>query len=323
MTPPDSESTDSRNGRHPVQWLAFALLLCVTPLFFTGGPDWTDGPLFKAGWNLGHVVFFALLTMAVAPWRYVSGWQLWLASTAAVLLFSAGIELVQASIDRQFDGDDVYRNLLGLWVVLCLRPAAALQGNLNRLAWPTRLLLLALLIVESGQFSRIAIDQFRMSGLTPQLYDFGRASPSDHWSGEVYRGDIASCGPDHGRSLTIHMTPGGFSGATLNNLPGNWHAFDGLELVLWNPHQQPLMLTLRINDRQHEESGAAYADRFNKRLSLSPGRNRIHQSLAQIASAPEHRQMDMSQIRRLMIFASDLKAPKQVCLKALRLTNSE
>ena len=323
MSLPDSESTDSRNGRHPVQWLAFALLLCVTPLFFTGGPDWTDGPLFKAGWNLGHVVFFALLTMAVAPWRYVSGWQLWLASTSAVLLLSTGIELVQANIDRQFDGDDVYRNLLGLWIVLCLRPEAALPGKLHMLAWPARLLILTLLVVESGHFSRIALDQFQISGLTPQLYDFGQTDPSRHWSGNVYRGDVASCGPDHARSLTINMTPGGFSGAILNDLPADWRSFDGLELVLWNPNPQPLMLTLRINDRQHEETGAAYSDRFNKRLALSPGRNRVTLPLNTVATAPENREMNMSQIRRLMIFASDLATPKRVCLKSLQLTKTQ
>ena len=38
-------------------WLALAGVLCLFPLFFVGGPGWSDGPLYQAVWNLGHPIF--------------------------------------------------------------------------------------------------------------------------------------------------------------------------------------------------------------------------------------------------------------------------
>ncbi|HKK57784.1 MAG TPA: hypothetical protein VJ956_16110, partial [Marinobacter sp.] len=76
-------------------WLALAGVLCLFPLFFVGGPGWSDGPLYQAVWNLGHPIFFALLTLTVRPWRFVSGWRLWALASTVVIVLGLGIEFVQ------------------------------------------------------------------------------------------------------------------------------------------------------------------------------------------------------------------------------------
>ena len=76
-----------------LRYLAFAGMILIAPLFFVGGPGWSDGPLFKSAWNLGHILFFALLTLAIQPWRVWTGWSLWGIGTLAVLMLGTGIEL--------------------------------------------------------------------------------------------------------------------------------------------------------------------------------------------------------------------------------------
>ncbi len=55
-------------GRRLSLLAGFASLL-IAPFLFIGGPDWASGPLLRSAWNLGHLVLFALLTLAIGPWR--------------------------------------------------------------------------------------------------------------------------------------------------------------------------------------------------------------------------------------------------------------
>lgn len=83
---------------HPrLRWL---VLVIVAPLFFVGGPDWASGPLYKSAWNLGHIMFFAVLTLAVRPDRWLRGWQLWLVCTAVIFAAGWTIEGLQGSFGR-------------------------------------------------------------------------------------------------------------------------------------------------------------------------------------------------------------------------------
>jgi hypothetical protein len=77
---------------------------------------------------------------------------------------------------------------------------------------------------------------------------------------------------------------------------------------------------MRINDRAHEQHSNHYDDRFNQIYRIRPGMNHIRQSLEDIAGAPDNRTMDMDNIRRLMLFTSDLRQPGSLCLSNLRLT---
>ena len=92
-----------------------------------------------------------------------------------------------------------------------------------------------------------------------------------------------------------------------------------LVITLFNPSTEPLALTLRINDVAHDRSEHAYNDRYNTRLILEPGFNTFTRNLADIENAPADRTMDMSQIRRMGLFAVRLPEPRTVYLSDLRL----
>ncbi len=305
------------------QYLALAGVVLITPFFFIGGPGWTDGPLYKSAWNLGHILFFALLTLAVQPWRFWTGWKLWGLSTVAVLLVGLGIEVLQYGTSRQMDWQDIIRNLIGLWAVLAIRPLASPTRRSVLATWSLRIIVGVLLVAEAAATAGVALQQYRVSQLLPALYDFGQSDPSPFWKGPIRKEPIdpvcGSKGNSREGELRISLTTDRYSGVSLNNFPSDWRHYSHLVIVLHNPQDHPLPMVLRINDVEHDLGDNAYNDRFNTRLVLPPGEQSFRLDLDVVRNAPAGRTMDMGSVRRLGLFASRLKEPKTVYLRDIRL----
>jgi len=297
--------------------LAGAASLLIAPFLFVGGPDWASGPLLKSAWNLGHILLFAMLTLAVRPWRWFGGWRLWLVVTAILLVAGIGIELIQNSYSRDMDGRDLLRNLIGGWLVIAWRPVLVPGAKAS-----ARQLLIAttaslLLCLELGATGMVAARQWQVHHQLPLLYDFSQQNPELFWTGRPAVSDHHSV--NHSNSLKIDLGTATYSGISLNNLPADWRGFERLVITLFNPSKEPLALTLRINDVAHDRSELDYHDRYNTRLILGPGFNTFTRDLADIKSAPDGRTMDMSQVRRMGLFAVRLPEPRTVYLSDLRL----
>ncbi|WP_258546163.1 succinyl-CoA synthetase subunit beta [Marinobacter pelagius] len=304
------------NGQR-MRMLAFAGAVGVAPLLFIGGPDWASGPFYRSVWNLGHIGLFALLTYALKPWQWLTGWRLWLAATAAVLLLGILIEWLQSGTDRQADGHDILRNLLGVWLVLSWRPVVSRSTRADARSWVLPTVTALLLLCELGSTGAVAARQWQVHQQLPLLYDFRQKDPAPYWSGNAVPSDEHTS--NHPQSLMIELGTETYSGISLNNLPADWRGYEQLTLMLFNPGQEPLTLTLRINDLAHDRGDNAYGDRFNTRLVLDPGANTFTINLDDVRNAPASRLMDMTNVRRLGLFAVRLPAPRTVFLSDLRL----
>lgn len=304
-----------------LQILAAVAVILIVPLFFVGGPDWSSTPLDKALWDLGHLVFFALATYAVQPWRWLQGWRLWVIATLAVLAIGLTIEVLQSGLARQEDWRDVLRNQIGTWLVLAWHPIFTSrprnQGSNPALA----IISLALVAFELGAAGMVALRQFEINSQLPQLYNFAHEQPTRLWRGPVTPSPLhrERNGQADWQSLEIALNTKLYSGASLDNLPPDWRGYERLRLSLFNPHDDRFTMNLRINDVAHERNANSYSDRFNTELDLKPGINRFTISLDAVRSAPRSRNMDMSDIRRLGIFVIRLPQPRTVYLTELRL----
>lgn len=297
-----------------------ATTVVLLPLFFMGGPDWTSGPLFKAAWNLGHILFFALLMLAVQPQQWFSGWRLWLVVSAVVIVVGVAIEWLQGNVGRQSDWHDIFRNLIGTWLALAWmkRPSANTRKAIVR--WLLRLTAVVLLVAELKAVADVAQLQYRISHQLPTLYDFSASEPSLYWRGNVHRTKDHASGEDF--SLRVNLGTNFYAGAALDNLPGDWREYDALQVAIYNPEATTLEMTLRVNDVVHDRSKSSYSDRYNTRLPLDPGLNRFRIPLSEIRNAPQTRTMDMHEIRRLVIFTTQLKQARQIYLLQLALDKS-
>lgn len=300
-----------------LRMLAFAGVAGVVPLLFIGGPDWASGPFYRSVWNLGHTGLFAVLTYALKPWQWLTGWRLWLATTGLILLLGILIELLQSGTDRQADWQDILRNLLGVWLVLAWRPVFSRKTGAHAHSWLLPAVTAILLLFELGTTGAVAVRQWQVNHQLPLLYDFRNSNPAPFWSGNPVPSDRHTS--NQSQSLKIELGTETYSGISLNNLPADWRGYDQLIVTLFNPVQEQLTLTLRINDVAHDRGDNAYGDRFNTRLVLAPGSNTFTINLEDVRNAPASRVMDLASVRRLGLFAVRLPAPRTVYLSDLRL----
>ncbi|MDC0661571.1 succinyl-CoA synthetase subunit beta [Marinobacter sp. SS21] len=305
-------------GPLPKRLMALTLLLML-PLFFFGGPDWSSGPLYRSAWNLGHILFFGLLTLWINPRRWLAGWPLWLSVTTMVLLVGIGLELLQDGLDRHADWHDVFRNLIGCWLVLAWHPSIGDRSPPRQVSilHTTRFATTALVLLELWSVAQVAYQQYQIVRQLPNLYDFSEPHPESFWSGSMSR-DIARNGSAE-PTLKIQLGTEQYSGVWLHQLASDWRDYQRLELVLFNPSTSPFTMTLRINDVRHDRGDNAYDDRFNTRLFLRPGLNEFTIDLREVRDAPATRQMDMSNLHRLGLFTVYLPAPEIVYLTRIRL----
>lgn len=295
----------------------YAALIAILPFFFLGGPGWAASLLYKNAWNLGHILFFALLTEVTRPWQRMKGWRLWLVITAVVLAAGVGIELVQSRFSREVDWRDMLRNLIGAWLVLAWRRPNLTLPVEDGIRWTVRFMAMALLVVELATVGAAAHHQFNLARQLPLVYDVEKPNPGEYWKGEVRLSREHTSRSS--QSLKILLPKGSYSGATLASLPSDWRNYRLLNIDIYNPHEAGFPVTLRINDAAHDRGAGMYSDRFNEQLFLHPGHNHIPIELYEIKNAPKERSMDMDDISRLILFSGNLAEPRSLYLLSLRL----
>lgn len=293
-----------------------SLVFALFPLFFFGGPDWAEGLFYNAVKNLGHILFFFLITLLLQPQCRFGGWRLVTVTSVGVFVAGGLVELVQGGIGREADLHDILRNLVGAWLALAFlswpdqKPVAV---------WLTRVGVVMLLLWELWLVAAIGLQQWQVTRQMPQLYNFATTSMHMFWSGNVQRSTRFADSVDGQYSLKVNIGTEKYSGASLNNLASDWSHYQNLAVTLFNPEQTPLTMVLRLNDRDHDQSDNAYDDRFNTRLVVAPGLNRFTVSLAEVQQAPATRLMNMTDIHRLIIFASNQATATTVYLLELSL----
>lgn len=302
--------------RQVVFWLLCLILLVMAPFFFTGGLDWTASPLERALWNGGHAFFFFCFALTLLLTNRWQGWRAWLVVSLAVALVGIAIEVVQSKVGRVFDWHDVLLNLVGAWLALVLWPSARWRPI------PLWSVLAVSVLVLAGrealQLGRLAVEEWQLQRQLPLVFDQSRSDSLRYWQGNIGWTDEqqGTYAPPLRLDLTHRRL---YSGVFISRLPRDWRGYDWLQLRLYNPHPEDWYLTLRINDRAHDQGEQNFNNRYNVRLAMTPGWNDFSLALRDIEAAPSDRLMDMRRIQRLGLFATGLEAPHYVLLDDLRL----
>jgi VanZ family protein len=291
-------------------WLLVPLFVAF-PLFFVGGPEWVAPRLYRELWSQGHMVFFAVLSLWLTSVVSMHSPRRWLVLSLLVLIAGVIIEGIQSKIGRTASWEDVLRNLIGLWLGLFWSLPA------DRRVWLGRGLASALLLWQLAGLASHAAMHFHRIQQFPVLSDFEGARDLDAWSGQVERVNEPV---REGRfSLAVHLGTQRFSGVRSYTLRRDWRGYRELVFELYNPLDDELTINLRINDRQHEQAGRRFADRFNRQLNVSPGWNQFRISLEDVRQAPEGRAMNMAEIQQVQLFVHALEQPRTVYLDYIRL----
>lgn len=275
--------------------LAVLMLLCapIDTRFDDSLPD--------ALWNFGHVPGFALLTYfmltALRRRSMLSRSGTVLAGSAALTLLAVATELVQGQVGRSFSATDIGRDAAGI-----LAGAAAwLIGD--RAAWPaivaTALPALAAVAVYAAHPAAVATDTLAAWVAFPVLADFCNPRQLLRFRNPVnlrIERDGSHC------MASVRLGGGDYTGFNLSQFHRDWSDYDSVSIGFFNPSAEPLTLTCRIHDRQHNNR---YDDRFNQAYVLPPGGSTLTLSLNRARLAPMGREMDLSAIAGLLCFTME------------------
>lgn len=305
------------------RFLIFSLLLTagVITVMFVQLP--CNSLLCREIQNSGHVILFALMTQALMAMMRNSciatarHWLIDFAIAGGVMVALAVLtELGQLITQREPSLSDVLRDCAGVAVGLGLY--AFFDPSVLSMKQPGRLLITSLLLAALCLLAicfypvmNIALASWQRDQAFPVIADFGA-----RWTHSFVQLNQASLMPaiaatgftatESGaqrRVAQLTLNPGAYPGISIVEPYPDWSGYQTLSLDLYSPHARPINLVLRIDDERHDQ---AYADRFNRSLTLRPGHNRIQIPLREIAEAPARRAMDMKRIASLMLFAVDV-----------------
>lgn len=290
-------------GRAAVPLAIVAILLPALALFAA----LPSRPLILAALNdAAHAPVFALLTLVLV--RLFSLRTRWNAAARCAAAFAlavaagAAVEILQSLIGRDAEWSDLARDALGalaaVGIVIAVAGRRWLGGEIFTAAalaalWP---------LGEAGLAYRERQRQF------PTVLDF-----DSRLDGYFLQTRAVTAAPGDG-CTAYRATGGGWPGVTHVEPQPDWRGRRALVVDVANLGSTPLVLTLRVHDARHDNRSV---DRFNRSFELPPhARARISTPLAEIAAAPEGRELDLAKVAGLILFAggSDAQASPGFCL---------
>jgi len=272
--------------------------------------------------NLGHVPLFSV----------VAGMMLWLLDRrnwfhadkktyVRAFTISAALALATEIIqhftpERSFQIGDIVKDVIGsgVFLLLAYQYRRELQG-LKR--WTMSITAVVLLFVASVPALVTSADELRARHDFPLLGSFETCGEMERWKiveGSFKRVRMHATQGDF--SLKAILSPGLYPGITMEYPPRDWDGYGTLTFDAFLEGADPLPLTVRINDLQHNEE---FDDRYNRTFTLRPGPNHVAISLSDVEHAPQGRLMDMEHIGILCIFSYKLKEQRTVYFDNFRL----
>lgn len=300
------------------QFCSIAFCVVVSALFFTD-PIFVNPPAWlKHLLDLGHVVFFAVLSyIALSQLRFTKTYQQLLFALLLSFFLGGAIELTQALLNRYAEWIDLRKDVVGGlsgFLFYQWRNAALTQKRqwLAVLCWLP-------IVLESQSLALSLYDQYKIYQQAPMLADFENAYEIHRWQTSRPHSISTEHSIQGKHSLKILLSEERPSGVEYAEFYRDWSNYSEFQLSLYNPQKDKLAVTIKITDVEHDQGSQPYSDRFNYHIALKQGWNKITIPLSAISNAPKTRMLDLSTISRLQIFSGQLKQPRLLYIDAIQL----
>ncbi len=282
----------------------------------------SDSRIIDGILSFGHLLLFGSVGL-VTLWILNKGdWacrqsNLYIRAWGITSFSGALTECIQAFIPyRHFRLGDILTDALGAAVFLTI--IYSFQKGVNHKGVALlRNGLLVLMIVRAYPIFAATVDTWNMEKDFPILSSFETTFEIPRWSckeGIMKRTPLHAT--DGAYSLGVNLHPGIYPGLSLDYMVNDWRGYNRLSFDVFIEGSSPLELSIRINDRKHNEE---FIDRYNKTFLLGPGYNHITVGLDAVRTAPRGRKMDMADITVLCIFSYKLKEPRTAYFDNFRL----
>jgi VanZ family protein len=315
----------------PVLCLLSVVGLLVAPIGM-GSSQW-ERTLNDAA----HAPLFALAALVALYWlrRFANLSHIATYSAAfllAVMLGAAGEAAQWFGGARQAQWHDLVNDGVGALAALSIRAAFDASWALSlrvRLLWlfvaGAGIVFAVMPTVQSARHYLVRWQQL------PALVDW-RSDDGYHFVSAVAAQVLVTAPPapwrHSGRNgsceLSMYVQPGAggdeatrYAGITIEEPWPDWSMYSAVQIELVNPNEVPAKLTLRIDDRAHNNR---QVDRLNMPLSVAPKTRELFTvPMATVRDAPRDRDMDLTRIAKLILFqdAERGAVPLYVCAVTL------
>ncbi len=304
--------------------IALAFLLALFALFafmpFGSSPD----PVaFQKTMDAGHAFAFILLSSLIylAVEHHGKKWAVTVAAIVSIVLM-VGIELVQPYVGRTASLADVEVGLLGM--VIALSGMVVWRSSQR---WLLRGAHLLLLVVSLVWIVQPALTEWRALWLRdqqfPLLGTFEDELEKRLWlaSGALHEKQTQISfsqqyvgSGDH--SLKVVTISGTWSGVRYAAGEQDWRGYRALSMTIYNPGAA-FKLNIRIDDGI--TAAPAYSERYNGRVAVNNGVNTVLLPLDEIAAGPKSRSLELSSIRKMVLFVNQQQQTHLFYLDDIRL----
>jgi len=263
-------------------------MIAILPaLFFIGGPDHNASRSAKHAWNLGHILYFALLPFAYFAYRKDLNRR-----SKRMICLPMGLALVAISF---------------------LLPVS------KKIPIPLKIIVAVLVLTQLVPICIALFDEHLARRSFPILSDFQSPLQIDRWEGKATRQIQALGRSANDRTMRVQLSTDTFSGVQLRYFHGNWQSYSHFQFRIYNPDDEAITITCRIHDERHLQGSQYINDRFSKPFPIAHGWNTVTIDLKEIQNAPSNRQMDLHRIHGIGFFATQLPYPRTIFIDDIKL----
>jgi len=312
-----------RPGKNWIAALSLTICAMLLALIHLYRPQGT-GLWMETFTNSVHVPVFALIALGLfVALRSLTKLRFWgcvAVTTALALLLAALSEVAQISGPRDASLEDMIADWLGSISMLTLIIAFSRRSKLERQArafWAIAgiivisMALKPLILVSVAYVERNRHVPVLFNFEVPLSQTFLRLQNStleiiDHPSGRQKIGEVT-------------FESGPWPGLIFHDMWPNWSDYSFLVIELAIDGSQPLEIHIRVHDWIHTLGSQPYNDRFNLSYTLQNGSQITRIPLDEIRAAPSNREMDLSRIHGMVVFATRAEAGRSFELVEIRL----
>jgi hypothetical protein len=309
-----------------VPWRLGLVVVLLLFLFFGNVPEVSR--FWSAFFDAGHAALFGVIALVVRRWvtaRRDRGTPATLGDPltafAITVILGAATEVLQT---LQARGDpsvtDLLRDAAGTAAFLLAGWALSARARRAPIRAAAVVAALALLVAAGWTLILTSARYVARDRAYPTLFALDGAWWESAFIGlsgnRLTPGAVPAAEQGGGRLARLDLVPGRYSGISFEEPYPDWRGRDALTLTIVSDLPEPLTMAIRVHDAAHDQR---FRDRFNRRLTIDPGTNRIRIAVDDIRTAPDRRRMDLRRIRGVLLFAYDLKRPVHVYLGPLRL----
>lgn len=255
--------------------------------------------------NLGHIgalfIVWVFIFNLFPRFTRLSTTRLFLVVMATTMIAAELIEIIQGWIGRDDEWQDVWDSGVGALLAFTLFSIQTRQlSRWPRLAWRS-LALIALVVVPWSIWSALT-DEVMLRRQFPILCDFSTPFELSRWHADAAAIRLADKNRAGRQYLDAAFRPAPYSTISLKYFYRDWRGYGHIVFDLTNPERTDLRLKLRMHDHLHKRHHFAFNDRFNRTLTLKPGRQLVSIALVDVLNAPATRKMDLRHMADISLF---------------------